>query len=161
MPSFDIVSSVDWAEVTNALNQASSEVGQRYDFRGTETSIEKTENGLLITANSEERARAALDVLESKMVRRKVSLKFLDKKDPEPGPKGSSKILVAIKEGIDKEHAKDLVKRIKDSKLKVQGSIQGDAVRVSGKKRDDLQSAIALLKKAEIDIELGFINFRD
>lgn len=161
MPSFDVVSKVDWAEIQNAVNQAGQEVGQRFDFRGTDTTIEKSEQTLVVASASEERAKAALDVLQSKMVRRKVSLKFLDPGEPEPGPKGSSKIVVQVKEGIDKDHAKDLVKRVKDSKLKVQASIQQDTVRVTGKKKDDLQSVISLLKGIELDIELQFVNFRD
>jgi hypothetical protein len=162
MPSFDVVSKVDWAEVTNALMQAEREVGQRFDFKATEASLEKTEQGIVIRANTEERAKAALEVLEQKLVRRKVSLKHLDVQKPEKGPKGSSRILVKVKEGIESEKAKEIVKLIKDSKLKVQGSIQQDTVRITGKKKDDLQEAIQLLKAQEaLELDLQFVNFRD
>ena len=162
MPSFDVVSKVDWAEVTNALDQATRELAQRFDFKGTEANIERTEEGVVVSANSEERVRAALDVLEQKLIRRKVSLKHLEKKDPEPGPKGSSRQKVLIKEGIDTDKAKEIVKLVKGSKLKVQAAIQEKSVRVTGKKRDDLQSAIQLLKGAdELGLDLQFQNFRD
>ncbi len=162
MPSFDVVSKVEWSEVQNALLQAQKEVSQRFDFKGTETSLEKTELGLLVEAAEEDRAKAALEVLKEKLIRRKVSLKYLDVQDPTKGPKGSTKILVKVKEGIESEKAKAIVKLIKDSKIKVQAAIQEQAVRVSGKKKDDLQSAIRLLKSAtDLEIELQFVNFRD
>ncbi len=162
MPSFDVVSKVDWAEVNNALDQATRELSQRFDFKGTDADIERTDDGVVVRANSEERVRAALDVFEQKLVRRKVSLKHLEKKDPEPGPKGSSRQRVLIKEGIETEKAKEIVKLVKGSKLKVQAAIQDKSVRVTGKKRDDLQSAIQLLKGAdELGLDLQFLNFRD
>lgn len=161
MPSFDVVSKVAWAEVTNALDQASREVAQRFDFKDTETSLEKTEEGIVVRANSEERARAAVSVLQEKLIRRKVSLKHTEVGDPTPGPKGSARILVKIKEGIEQEKAKQILKLLKDKKLKVQASIQGDTVRVSGKKKDDLQEVIALLRGQDLGIELQYVNFRD
>lgn len=162
MPSFDVVSKVDWAEVDNALNQAEREVAQRFDFKGTGAALEKADTNIVIAANSDERARAVLDVLQQKLVRRKVSLKHLDVKEPEPGPKGARKIRVGVIEGIEQEKAKRIVKLLKDSKLKVQAAIQEQAVRVSGKKRDDLQSAIQALKSAaDLDLDLQFVNFRD
>lgn len=162
MPSFDVVSKVDWAEFNNALGQAQREIGQRFDFKGTETSIEKNDAGVVIHASTEDRAEAAYGVLVEKLVRRKVSLKHLEKKKPERGPKGSAKLPVLVKEGIETEKARVIVKMVKDSKLKVQASIQEDAVRISGKKRDDLQEAIALLRAADsLDLDLQFVNFRD
>jgi uncharacterized protein YajQ (UPF0234 family) len=162
MPSFDAVSKVDWAEVTNALSQAQKEVGQRFDFKGTETELERTAEGVVVRSGTEERAQAALSVLEEKLVRRKVSLKHLDRGKPEKGPKGSTRISVKVKEGIELEKARQIVKLIKDSKLKVQAAIQEQAVRVSGKKRDDLQAAIQLLKSTQdLDLDLQFVNFRD
>jgi cyclic-di-GMP-binding protein len=162
MPSFDVVSKLDWAELGNALQQAQREVQQRFDFKDTETSLEKTEQGIVVRANSEDRARAALEVFEQKLVRRKVSLKHLDVQKPEPGPKSSSRILAKVKEGIETEKAKAIVKLIKDGKLKVQASIQQDLVRVTGKKKDDLQDAIQLLKSADdLELDLQFTNFRD
>lgn len=161
MPSFDVVSKVAWAEVQNALDQASREVSQRFDFKDTETSIEKTEEGIVVRANSEERAKAAVGVLQEKLIRRKVSLKHTEVGEPTPGPKGSARILVKIKEGIEQDKSKQILKLVKDKKLKVQASIQGDTVRITSKKKDDLQEVIALLRGEDLGIELQYVNFRD
>jgi hypothetical protein len=162
MPSFDVVSKLDWAEFGNALLQAQKEIGQRFDFRNTQTSIEKNEEGVVILANAVDRAKAALEVFEEKLIKRKVSLKHLDRQEPGKGPKGSIRLLVKLKEGIETEKAKEIVKLVKDSKLKVQASIQEDTVRVSGKKRDDLQEVMRLLRIAEsLELDLQFTNFRD
>lgn len=161
MPSFDVVSKVDHSEIKNALNQAQKEVAQRFDFKGTDSALEQKDTVLSVTANSEERARATWDVLVEKLVRRKVSLKHFEVGDPTKTSKGGAKIQITIKEGIDKEPASQIVKLIKDKKLKVQAAIQGDTVRVTGKKRDDLQEVIAVLKSADLDIELQYVNFRD
>lgn len=161
MPSFDIVSKVQWNEVDNALNQSQKEIGQRYDFKDTETELEKNEDGISVRSSSEERAKAALGVLHEKLVKRKVSLKYLDQQKPEKTSKGGARILVKIKEGIEGEKAKEIVRIIKDAKLKVQASIQDQQVRVQGKNRDDLQAAIQLVRGQELGIELQFINFRD
>jgi len=161
MPSFDVVSKVNWAEVTNALDQANREVSQRFDFKDTDTSLEKTEEGIVVRANADERARAAVGVLQEKLVRRKVSLKHLEIGEATPGPKGSARILVKVKEGIEQDKARQMVKLIKDKKLKVQASIQGDSLRVTGKKKDDLQEVIAMLRGEDLGLELQFINFRD
>ena len=161
MPSFDVVSKVDSHEVDNARNQASKEIAQRYDFKGTETTVEQTDEGIVIRSNSEGRLDAARDVLETKMVRRQVSLKSLDPQQPQQAGGNTWRQLIKLKEGVSKEKAKEIVKAVKDSKLKVQASIQGDAVRVSGKKRDDLQQAIAMLKEKDFDLPLQFVNFRD
>jgi uncharacterized protein YajQ (UPF0234 family) len=163
MPSFDVVSKVDWSEFGNALLQAQREVGTRFDFRDTATSIEKNEAGVLIESSTEDRAKAALVVLEEKLIRRKVSLKHLDKKKkPERGPKGSTRLTVLVKEGLEPEKAREIVKLVKDSKIRVQASIHEDSVRVTGKKRDELQAVIQLLRAAEeLDLDLQFINFRD
>ncbi len=162
MPSFDVVSKVDWAEFGNALLQAQKEIGQRFDFRNTETSLEKNEEGVVIIANAVDRAKAALVVLEEKLVKRKVSLKHLDKQDPGKGPRGTVRLVVLLKEGIETEKAKQIVKIVKDSKLKVQAAIHEDTVRVTGKKRDDLQETMRLLRsKDELELDLQFTNFRD
>lgn len=163
MPSFDVVSKVDWAEFGNALLQAQREVGTRFDFRDTATTIEKNEAGVLIESSTEDRAKAALVVLEEKLIRRKVSLKHLEKpKKLERGPKGSTKLPVLVKEGLEPEKAREIVKLVKDSKIKVQAAIHEDSVRVTGKKRDELQMVIQLLRQAEsLDLDLQFINFRD
>jgi len=162
MPSFDVVSKVDWAEFGNALQQAQKEVGQRFDFRNTDTTLEKNDEGIVILANALDRAKAALVVLEEKLVKRKVSLKHLDRKEPGKGPRGTVRLLVALKEGIETEKAKQIVKIVKDSKIKVQAAIHEDSVRVSGKKRDDLQETMRLLRQAEgLELDLQFTNFRD
>ncbi|MFA9409916.1 MAG: YajQ family cyclic di-GMP-binding protein [Deltaproteobacteria bacterium] len=161
MPSFDVVSKLDQHEVDNARNQASKEIAQRYDFKGTESTIEQTDEGIVIRSNSEGRLDAARDVLESKMVRRQVSLKSLDAQQAQQAGGQMWRQLIKLKEGVSKEKAKEIVKAIKDSKLKVQASIQGDAVRVSGKKRDDLQETIAFLKEQDFDLPLQYVNFRD
>jgi cyclic-di-GMP-binding protein len=161
MPSFDVVSKLDWAEVDNALNQAQREVAQRFDFKGTDASLEKVEQAIVVRASTEERARAAVDVLEQKLVRRKVSLKHLDQGEAEPGPKGSARIRIQLKEGIEVDKARQIVKLVKDHKLKVQAAIQEQSVRISGKKRDDLQQTIVLLRAQDLGIEMQFVNFRD
>jgi cyclic-di-GMP-binding protein len=162
MPSFDVVSKVDWAEFGNALLQAQKEIGQRFDFRNTETTLEKNEEGIVILANAVDRCKAALVVLEEKLIKRKVSLKHLDRQEPGKGPRGTIRLLVKLKEGIETEKAKQIVKIVKESKLKVQAAIHEDSVRVNGKKRDDLQEAMRLLRSAEnLDLDLQFTNFRE
>jgi uncharacterized protein YajQ (UPF0234 family) len=162
MPSFDVVSKVDWSEIGNALDQARREVGQRFDFKGTEVKFEQNEQTITILANADDRVNAALDVLREKLVRRKVSLRYLDVGELAPARMGAAKRVLTIKEGISQENAKVLVKLIKDSKLKVQAAIHEDAVRISGKKRDDLQAAMAAIKSSEsLKIELQFTNFRE
>ena len=161
MPSFDIVSKVPWNEVDNALNQAQKELAQRYDFKDTGTEIEKNDAGLNIRSSSEDRANAALDVLQEKLIKRKVGLKFFDVEDPKPTAKGGAQILVKVKEGIESEPARKIVNGLKEAKLKVQAQIQDAQVRVTGKHRDDLQKAIAFVRGLDLDIELSFMNFRD
>lgn len=161
MPSFDIVSQLNKHEVDNAVQQASKEVAQRFDFRGTNTEFEQTEHGLMLRSDSEGRLEAALTVLQDKFVKRKVSLKSLDIQKPEPGSKGAVKQLIKLKEGIDQDTAKKIVAFIKSSKAKVQASMQAEQVRVSGKKRDDLQEVIALLKAQDFGLDMQYINFRD
>jgi cyclic-di-GMP-binding protein len=161
MPSFDIVSKVPWNEVDNALNQAQKELAQRYDFKDTGTEIEKNDAGLNIRSSSEDRANAALDVLQEKLIKRKVGLRFFDVEDPKPTAKGGAQILVKVKEGIESEPARKIVGAIKEAKLKVQAQIQDAQVRVTGKNRDDLQKALALVRGLDLEIELSFVNFRD
>lgn len=161
MPSFDIVSKVQWNEVDNALGQTQKEIAQRFDFKDTSTEIEKNQDGIVVRSSSEERAKAAVTVLREKLIKRKVSLKHVDEQKPEPTGKGGSKILLKVKEGIEAEPAKKISQSIKDSKLKVQSSIQEAQVRVSGKNKDDLQKAMQLVRGLDLNIELQFINFRD
>jgi hypothetical protein len=163
MPSFDVVSKINLAELDNALNQTKKEIQTRYDFQGTQTEVtladEKT--AIFLKSSSEGRLQAAYDVLQSKLVKRGVSLRCLDPKDVEQTSLGVAKQTILLMQGINSEKARELVKVIKESKLKVQGAIQGDTVRVTGKKRDDLQAAIALVRGAKLEVALQFENFRE
>ena len=165
MPSFDIVSKVNEQEVDNAFQQAKKEVDQRYDFKGTETTLERVtapDKGIKLRSSTEQRLEAARTVLVEKMAKRGVPLRGLKYGDIEQSGKHVQQTLTFV-QGIEAEKAKALVKMIKDSKLKVQGSIQGDSVRVTGKSRDDLQSVMqmARAKQDELKVDLGFENFRD
>ena len=161
MPSFVVVSKVNMMEVDNALLQAQRELATRFDFRGTDTSLEKNADGIAAESNSESRLEAALDVLHTKLVKRGVSLKHLDPQKVIPGGKGMFRQLLKIKQGIDRDNARKIIEMIKEAKLKVQTAIQEDTVRVTGKNRDDLQSAIKLLRGADLPVELQYINFRE
>jgi uncharacterized protein YajQ (UPF0234 family) len=160
-PSFDVVSKIDRQEVDNALNQAAKELSQRFDFRGTNASIDWSgELGVTIKADSEERAKAALDVFKEKLVKRSISLKSFDAGEA----KASGKQYVisgSMKQGISQDDAKKITKLIRDEGPKgVQAQIQGDQLRVSGKKKDQLQDVIALLKNADLGVALQFTNYR-
>lgn len=162
MPSFDILSEADAHEVKNALDQAERELTQRFDFRGTNSAIKNTNDGFEITSNSEDKARAVWEVLRDKFVKRKLSLKFLEAKDPSPAGGSNFKMAILLKKGIDKDNAKNLVALIKNEKsLKVTPAIQGECVRVTGKKKDDLQECMALIRQKDFPLELSFANFRD
>ena len=161
MPSFDVVSKVDLMEVDNAINTAQKELGQRYDFRGSDTTLERTPEGIILRTSDEPHAAAAVQVLRERMAKRGVSQRCLDVGDPEPAAGRTVRALIKIKQGIETETGKKIVKALKDSKMKVQGSIQGDEVRVTGKNKDDLQAAIAFLKKQDFGLDLQFMNFRD
>jgi cyclic-di-GMP-binding protein len=161
MPSFDVVSKLSWDEVNNALNQAKREISTRFDFKGTGASMERNDKGIAFEASTDDRVKAAYEVLQEKLVRRKVSLKHFEAGDLAKGPRGTAKMLVSVTEGISTEKAKEIIKLLKNGKLKVQAAIQEDTVRVSGKKRDDLQLAIAELKQADLGVELQFVNFRE
>ena len=158
--SFDVVSKVDHQEADNALNQAAKEVEQRYDFKGTGASIEWSGENILIKANSEERAKAVLDVFQTKLIKRGISLKSLDSSEPQPSGK-EVRINCSLKNGIDQEQAKKISKLIRDHGPKsIKAQIQGDELRVSSKSRDDLQDVIALLKSADLEVALQFTNYR-
>ncbi len=164
MPSFDVVSQVNMAELDNALSQAKKELDTRYDFKNTKASIEKQpKDEVLLKANSDERLGALRELLLTRVAKRGISLRNVEFGKVEESGLQLYKQTLTVKQGIAVEKAKTIVALIKDSKLKVQGSIQGDAVRVSGKNRDDLQSVIALLrgKADELNLELQYINFRD
>lgn len=160
MPSFDIVSEVDHHELSNAVDQANREVATRFDFKGTDSSFELADQVITLQTQSEFQLEQMLDVLYSKLAKRGIDLEAADPQEPEILARTATR-RVLIREGIDKDHARDIVKRIKAAKLKVQASVQGDEVRVTGKKRDDLQAVIALLKATELGLPLQFKNFRD
>ncbi|MCK6067247.1 MULTISPECIES: YajQ family cyclic di-GMP-binding protein [Microbacterium] len=158
--SFDIVSKIDRQEADNALNQARKEVEQRYDFKGTDSSIEWSGESILIKANSEERAKAVLDVFQTKLIKRGISLKSLESGEPTASGK-EYRIVSTLKEGISQENAKKIGKLIRDEAPKsVKSQIQGDELRVQSKSRDDLQEVIRILKAADLDVDLQFINYR-
>jgi len=161
MPSFDIVSEVDWHEVDNAIDQANREIGNRYDFKGTDARVERAESVVTVHAANEFQVNQAADILNNKLAKRGIALGALESGEPEITSGGRARVLITVRSGIDQDLGRRLVKMIKGSKLKVQAAIQGDQVRVSGKKRDDLQAAIALIKEAEIGQPLQYINFRD
>ena len=162
MPTFDVVSEVDMQEVKNAIDQARREVSTRYDFKDTNSEIDLSGSELRLHTATEDRLKAMIEVIQEKMVRRGVSLKAFDYGKLEEAAKGTVRQVVTIKAGISSDHAKKINSFIKDMKLKgVQSQTQGDQVRVSGKKRDDLQAVIAALKEHDFDIPLQFQNFRD
>lgn len=158
--SFDVVSKLDRQEVDNAVNQAIKEVGSRYDFRGTGASVALSGNEIVMTANAEERVMAVLDVLQTKLLRRGVSLKAIDVGEPKQSGK-EVRLTAVLKEGISSEDAKKIAKIIRDEGPKgVKAQIQGDELRVSSKSRDNLQAVIALLKGKDLDVALQFVNYR-
>lgn len=162
MPSFDVVSELDAHELQNAVDQARRELAQRYDFRGTDTRIDDAGEGFTIFSATEERTKAALQVFQEKLARRGVSQKFFEFGEPEAAGGMNSRLGIVRQEGIPREEAGKIIKALKGSKLKVQGQIQGDGLRVTGKKRDDLQKAITLMKALDdLNRPLSFKNFRD
>lgn len=162
MPTFDVVSEVDMQEVRNAVDQASREVGTRFDFKGTGSSVELAGSEIRLHSSTDDRLRALAQVLEEKLVRRKVSLKALDRGDVEEAAKGTVRQTITVNAGVSTENAKRINRFVKDLGLKgVSSQAQGDQVRVSGKKRDDLQTVIAALKAEDFGIPLQFTNFRD
>lgn len=161
MPSFDIVSETDMAEVDNALQMMSREIGQRYDFKGSKSSVERDKQEITLLADDDYKLGAMHDLLKVHLTRRKVDTQALDFKEKEAASGGMVRQKVAVKQGVDQETAKRIIKEIKAAKLKVQASIQGDTVRISGKKRDDLQETIAFVKGLKIALPLQYINFRD
>ena len=162
MPSFDVVSEIDQQEIRNAVDQASRELHTRFDFKGTDSTIELAETELTLRSSTEDRLKAVRQVLEEKLVRRSVSLKALDYGKVEEASGGSARQTAKIVAGVSSDKAKEINKEIKGLGLKgIQSQTQGEQVRVSGKKRDDLQSVIAALKEHDFGIPLQFINFRD
>jgi hypothetical protein len=161
MPSFDIVSDVDQVEVRNAVDQANKEIGNRFDFKGSDARIELADKALTLFADDEFKLKQVSDVLTGKLAKRSVDVRSLKYADPEKISGNKLKQPVTVRTGVEQDLAKRIQKLVKDSKLKVQASIQGDTVRVSGTKRDDLQSVIALVRKSVADYPLQYTNFRD
>jgi cyclic-di-GMP-binding protein len=161
MPSFDVVSEADMVEVKNAVDQANKEITTRFDFKGSSAKVEQKEAELTAFADSDFQLSQVKDVLTNKLSKRKVDVRFLDEGKIEKIGGDKVKQVIKIKNGIETEDAKKITRVIKDSKMKVQASIQGDAVRVTGAKRDDLQAAMAMLRKDVPDMPLEFNNFRD
>jgi uncharacterized protein YajQ (UPF0234 family) len=160
--SFDVVSKVDLQEVQNAVQQASKEIATRFDFRGSKSKIEWNEKELTLTLTSDDegKLKSVKDILETRLVKRGVAVKSLDYQKVEPAAMGTVRQLVKIQQGIASEKAKEIVKAIKDRKLKVQAAIQGDQVRVSGRAKDDLQEVMALLRAGDFGVPLQFTNYR-
>ena len=161
MPSFDVVSEANMIEVKNAIEQANKEIATRFDFKGSDSRIEHKEQELTLFADDNFKLEQVTQVLISKMAKRNVDVRFLDYGKVEKISGDKVKQVVKVKKGVEGDLAKKIVRVIKDSKMKVQASIQGDSVRIAGAKRDDLQSAMALLRKDVTDTPLDFNNFRD
>ena len=161
MPTFDIVSQVNLQELDNAVNQARKEIAQRFDFKDSATEIALENDEIRIVSSDEYRVKAVVDVLQSKLAKRSVPLKALAYGKVESATGGRAKQTITIQQGIDTDRARQIVKWVKDAKLKVQVQIQGDQLRVSGKKRDDLQAVMHLVKEHDLDLPLQFTNFRD
>jgi hypothetical protein len=160
MPSFDVVSEVDLQEIRNAADQSNREVGQRFDFKGSGARFEHKDSEVTLHAQNDFQLRQMMEILEKRLAKREVDLGCLDRKDPEISG-SAARQRVVVKQGVDTDTARRIVKDIKDSKLKVQSQIQGEQVRVTGKQRDDLQQVIALLRQRDYQLPLQFINFRD
>lgn len=160
MPSFDIVSNIDNHEITNAVDQANREVSSRFDFKGTDTRLELTKAEITIIAPTDFQLKQVDEILRNKLTKRQVDLRVLDYK-PVNTNLSEAKQVIEVKQGVDAENAKKIVKLIKDAQFKVQAAIQGDQIRVTGKKRDDLQEVMAMLRGAKVAIPLQFVNFRE
>jgi cyclic-di-GMP-binding protein len=160
MPSFDVVSEIDQHEFTNAIDQANREISNRFDFKGTNSKIDMVDNSVTIISSSEFQIKQIQDILETKVTKRGIDIRCLDYGEIVEN-NNEARQIVNIKKGVDKELARKIVKMIKSSKLKTQAAIQGAQVRITGKKRDDLQKTIAEIKEAKFDVPLQYINFRD
>ena len=161
MPSFDIVSEVDWQEVRNAVDQANREISNRFDFKGSDARVEESDPELTLFGDDEYKVGQVMDILGLKLSKRGIDLACLDKGKVRESPTGKAVQVVTVRQGVDTELARKIVKLVKSQKLKTQAAIQGNQVRVSGKKRDDLQQTIAMIKEQELDLPLQYTNFRD
>ncbi|MDQ6952370.1 MAG: YajQ family cyclic di-GMP-binding protein [Mariprofundaceae bacterium] len=161
MPSFDIVCEVNEQEMDNAVNQVKKEITTRYDFKHSQASIELKDGQVTLVGDDVNNLNTVAEILRAKMVRRKLEVNSLDYGDIEAASGDARRQVISVKQGVDKDSAKKIVKRIKDEKMKVQASIQGEQVRVTGKKRDDLQAVMTLVRGMDVDRPLSFTNFRD
>ncbi|AFH64164.2 hypothetical protein B2K_26330 [Paenibacillus mucilaginosus K02] len=158
--SFDIVSKLDMQEMNNAINQAEKEIATRFDFKGSKSSITLDKEELVVVSDDDFKLQNVLDILQSKMAKRGISLKNLEYGKVEGASSGTVRQRIKVKQGVDQDNAKKINIMIRDSKLKVKSQIQGDQIRVTGKSKDDLQAVMAMLRKADLPLDLQFINFR-
>ena len=161
MPSFDIVSEVDWQEVRNAVHQTNKEVGTRYDFKGSDARVEESDPNLTLYGEDDFKVGQVLDILNLKLAKRSVDISCLEKGETKVSPTGKAIQVIKVRQGVDIDLARKIVKLVKNQKLKVQVAIQGEQVRVTGKKRDDLQSVMSFLKEQDLGLPLQYTNFRD
>ena len=161
MASFDVVCCVDLQEVDNAINQTLREIAQRFDFRNVKTEVVREENAIHVHSADDYKVRAVADILREKLARRQVPARAVQAKEIEPGPAGTAKQTMDLQQGIPTDKARELVKLAKDTKIRVQVAIQGDQLRVTGKKRDDLQAIMKLFRERDLGIAVQFTNFRD
>jgi uncharacterized protein YajQ (UPF0234 family) len=161
MPSFDVVCELDLQEVDNAINQTLRELGTRFDFKGTTFEVRREDHTIHLHAQDDFKLKALVEILQERMAKRHVPLKAVQAGTPEPGPAGTAKQKLDLQKGIASDKAREIVKLVKDTKLKVQAAIQGEQVRISGKKRDDLQAVMQMLRGKDLDVAMQFTNFRD
>jgi cyclic-di-GMP-binding protein len=161
MPSFDVVCELDLQEIDNAVHQTLRELGNRFDFKGTTFEVHREEHVIHLHAQDDFKLRALAEILQERLAKRNVPLKAIVAGKPEPGPAGTAKQKLELQKGIATDKAREIVKLVKDAKLKVQAAIQGEQVRITGKKRDDLQAVMQLLRAKDLDVAMQFVNFRD
>ena len=161
MPSFDVVCELDLQEIDNAVHQTLRELGNRFDFKGTTFEVRREEHEIHLHAQDDFKLRALAEILQERLAKRNVPLKAIQAGKPEPGPAGTAKQKLDLQKGIATDKAREIVKLVKDAKLKVQAAIQGEQVRITGKKRDDLQAVMQLLRAKDLDVAMQFVNFRD
>jgi cyclic-di-GMP-binding protein len=161
MPSFDVVCELDLQEIDNAVNQTLRELGNRFDFKGTTFEVRREEHTIHLLAQDDFKLRALSEILQERLAKRQVPLKAIQAGTPEPGPSGTAKQKLDLQNGITTDKAREIVKLVKDAKLKVQAAVQGAQVRISGKKRDDLQQVMQMLRGKDLEIAMQFVNFRD
>ena len=161
MPSFDVVCELDLQEIDNAIHQTLRELGNRFDFKGTTFEVRREEQVIQLHAQDDFKLRALAEILQERLAKRNVPLKAIQAGKPEPGPAGTAKQKLDLQKGIATDKAREIVKLVKDAKLKVQAAIQGEQVRITGKKRDDLQAVMQLLRGKDFDLAMQFTNFRD